>query len=192
MLETTHDSFEEGDEGKFKYTATGLNLDDFFDFDGATLDNWIDPGMINAPQVTKQLQQDSTDMAFPFDFLSKGSDLSKSRLPHTSSSKPPLTGPTPSDDPLKPMGTRPEEHTADTNNKIQPNFTVFAMWDPNTGLNADDEDKKTTKKCKLSSTSHRRKSRTSDDRLRKRAPNGTICVRCRLQKGKVCWPMPIE
>jgi hypothetical protein len=186
MLESTHDSFEEEDEGKFEYTTTGLDLDDFFDFDGATLNTWNDLGTINAPLVTTQFQQDSTDTIFPFEFLPKRSDSADSPPPQTPSSKTPLTGPTPQDDPLKPMGRRPEEHTADTNKKIPPGFTVFEIWDPNTGLNADNEDRTTTKKCKLSSTNHRRKSRTSDDRLRKRAPNGTICVRCRLQKSKVC------
>jgi hypothetical protein len=193
MLENTHDNFEEVDNGKFQRTTTDLdNLDDFFDFDSATLNTWADPGVTNPSLVAQHFQQGPTDVVFPFDFLPKGCDSAESQTTHLPSSKRPFTTPTPQDDLLKSTSKRPEEHTTDTNNKVQPGFTVFEIWDPKTRLNVDSKGRKTIKRGKLSSTNRRKKSRTADDRLMKRAPNGTICVRCKLQKGKVCWLMPIE
>jgi hypothetical protein len=188
MLENTHDSFKEVNNGKPEYTTAGLDsLDDFFDFDAATLNTWTDPGVMNPSLVTQQFQQDPTDVVFPLDFLPKGCDSSESQPPHLPSSKRSFTGPTPQDDLLKSTCTGAEEHTADTNNKAQTGFTVFAIWNPNTELNANSANRKAAKMGKLSSKNRRRKSRASGDKRRKRAPNGSICVRCRLQKGKVCW-----
>jgi hypothetical protein len=193
MLETTHDNFEEVNNGQFERTTMDLDsLDDFFDFDSAALNTWTDPGVMNPSLVTQHLQQRPTDVVFPFDFLPKGCDSAEPQTTHLPSSKRPSTRPTPQDDLLKSTCMRPEEHTTDTNNKVQPGFTVFEIWDPKTGLNADSKDRKTMKRGKLSSKNRRKKSRKSDDRLMKRAPNGTICVRCRMQKDKVCWLMPIK
>jgi hypothetical protein len=193
MLENTHDNFEEVENGQFERTATALDgLDDFFDFDGATLNTWADPGVMNPSPETQDFHQGPTDVVFPLDFLPKGCNSAESQPTHLPNSKHPFTRPTPQDGLLKSTCMRPEEHTTDTNNKVQPGFTVFEIWDPKTRLNVDSEDRKTMKRGKLSLTNRRKKSRTSNDRLMKRAPNGTICVRCKLQKAKVCWLMPIE
>jgi hypothetical protein len=193
MVENTHDNLEEVDNGKFERTTTGLdNLDDFFDFDSAALNTWTDPGVMNPSLAVQHFQQGPTGVVFPFDFLPEGYDSAESQTTHLPGSKRPFTRPTPQDDLLKSTCMRPKEHTTDTNNKVQPGFLVFEIWDPKTRLNVDSEDRKTMKRGKLSSTNRRKKSRISEDKLMKRAPNGTICVRCRLQKSKVCWLMPIE
>jgi hypothetical protein len=192
MIDDIDDSFEAGNKRSFGYNAAGADiLSAFFDFDGAASDTWIDPEIINDTLATRRIPRDQkpAQVVFPFELLSKGSDSAGSGISDIPRSNPLPIEPAPQNGSLQPICTTPGEHTTHINNRPQPGFTGFAIWDPNTGLDAgkrEREDSKTIKKRKLSPTVSRRKSKASDDGNRKRAPNGTICVRCRLQKGKAC------
>jgi hypothetical protein len=190
VIEDMDDSFEAGNERSSAYNAAGADiLSDFFDFDGAALDTWINPGIINDTLATQQIQrdQDPIQVVFSFELLSNRSDSPGSGIPDIPRSKPLPIEPAPQNGFIHPICTTSGEHTTNIENRPQPGFKGFAIWDPNTELNADEgdrEDSKTTKRRKPSPAVSRKKTKVSDDRNRKRAPNGTICVRCRLQKGK--------
>jgi hypothetical protein len=199
MLEFIGGSFVAGKEGSLRHKSMGSDTpNDFFDFDSAALDaldSWIEPQLLidylDLFARPIHQNQDPTEEVFPFEFLEKSHDSPVSETPDVHRFEPLPTGPVAPNFLILPEHTKLREPIASIDNRPQPDFAGFEIeiWDPKrevNGVDAEKEYSKTTKKRKLSPTAPRKKPKATDDGNRKRAPHGTTCVRCRLQKGKAC------
>lgn len=195
MPECIGGGFVAGNEGSLRYTTTGSNtLSYFYDFNSAaldTLDSWFEPQILIdylfAPPIHQK--QDLTEAVSPFELLSEKNDSAESETPDVHRSEPVPTGPAAPNVLFPPEHIKLQEPIASIGNRPEPGFTEFVIWDPkreSNGVVAEKEYIKTTRKRNFTETAPRKKSKAIGDRTRKRAPHGTICVRCRLQKEKAC------
>jgi hypothetical protein len=217
MLERTCYTLGDANHGSQEYgTAPLANINEFFDFDSAAFnaDSLAEyqPLFIQSPKADgegPEPRSDRDEEHQPLQHMeirpeAEYMDTTVTMSPdipvfrHTLDSCPPpcITAcephseePKPQNDRLHHEVTRLEPKKALYNMNNHPAFARFAVWDPKIGLSAENSERRPTKRRTLSTPDTRPKPGACNKGRRKRAQNGAICVRCRLQKGKVGWSM---